>query len=342
MEEQKSYTIIGWGLAGATLAWQLHFRRISFKIYDSGKNDSTRTAAGLVNPIVFKRLTKSWMADLLLPYAAEFYHRIEQELDDQLVSNRDILRIFASVEEQNNWASREGDDRFHHFLDPIQDVKLEKIDAPFGGGKVKTIGNLNTNLYLDASKEYLQSKGIDFVETPFDYYDINETDQFVFCEGYEIRNNFFFNYLPMKPTHGETLTITTEEIQFEDIINKNMFVLPIGKGQYKIGATYNWDLTESEITPFGKTELIEKLKTFANFEYEIIDHQAGIRPTVSDRRPLIGTHPKHQNLHVLNGLGTKGVMIAPFFSEQLLNHLVNNKELNPEVDIKRYEKHFNA
>jgi glycine/D-amino acid oxidase-like deaminating enzyme len=342
VSNDKSYTIIGWGLAGATLAWQFYLNKIKFQIFDSGENHSTRTAAGLVNPIVFKRLTKSWKADQLLPYAKRFYERIENELDVSLMSHRSILRIFASVEEQNNWASLEGDDRFSQYLLPIQDVVINKIDAPHGGGKVKTIGNLDTNLFLDASKSFFLSKGVEIVNGPFDYYSVNDFEEFIFCEGFEIRNNFFFNYLPMKPTHGETLTIKSEEISFEEIVNKNMFVLPLGNGEYKIGATYNWKLTESEVTPFGKKELLEKLSAFASFNFEVVDHKAGIRPTVSDRRPLIGTHPENSNLHVFNGLGTKGVMIAPYFSEQMFNYLVNGEALDSEVDIKRHAKHFNA
>jgi glycine/D-amino acid oxidase-like deaminating enzyme len=340
MEESKNH-IIGWGMAGATLAWQLHFKGKQFIVHDSGQNHSTRTAAGLVNPMVFKRLTKSWMADDLITYAERFYKKIEKELDESIISNRSILRIFASIEEQNNWSSKEKDERFENYLDPVQDVDLEKIEAPYGGGKVKTIGNLDTNLFLDASKQFFLSKGVLFQDSVFDYYNVNETETFIFCEGFEIRNNFFFNYLPMKPTHGETLTIKTAEVDFEDIINKNMFVLPLGNETFKVGATYNWELDEANITPFGKKELTEKLKSFAKFNFEIIDHQAGIRPTVSDRRPLIGTHPENDNLHVFNGLGTKGVMIAPYFSSHFLDYLFENRPLNKEVDIQRYLKYYN-
>jgi len=328
-------------MAGATLAWQLYFKGKPFTIHDSGENHSTRTAAGLVNPMVFKRLTKSWMADELIEYAESFYKRIEDELSVSLISNRSILRIFASIEEQNNWASKEKDERFEKYLDPVQDVHLKKIEAPFGGGKVKTIGNLDTNLFLDASKKYFVSKKVDFNNSVFDYYNVNDSEVFIFCEGFEVRNNFFFNYLPMKPTHGETLTIKTTEVNFEDIINKNMFVLPLGNETFKVGATYNWEMDEADITPFGKKELTDKLKTFANFNFEIIDHKAGIRPTVSDRRPLIGTHPENKNLHIFNGLGTKGVMIAPYFSLHFLDYLYDNMPLNEEEIVSHLKSFTN-
>jgi glycine oxidase len=100
----KENTIIGWGLAGAILSWQLYFKKRPFKVYDSTINHSTRVAAGMVNPIVFKRLTKGWNADTLLPYAELFFTNVEKELGVQLISGKNIWRIFASVEEQNNWS----------------------------------------------------------------------------------------------------------------------------------------------------------------------------------------------------------------------------------------------
>jgi len=41
------------------------------------------------------------------------------------------------------------------------------------------------------------------------------------------------------------------------------------------------------------------------------------------------------NLHVLNGLGTRGVTWAPYLANQLFNHIENNEKLDSEIDIKR-------
>jgi glycine/D-amino acid oxidase-like deaminating enzyme len=42
-----------------------------------------------------------------------------------------------------------------------------------------------------------------------------------------------------------------------------------------------------------------------------MEHFAGVRPTVKDRRPLVGTHAEYSAIHILNGLGTRGVMLGP-------------------------------
>ncbi len=77
------------------------------------------------------------------------------------------------------------------------------------------------------------------------------------------------------------------------------------------------------------------MKKVLKIDFEIVNHQAGIRPTVNDRRPLMGLHPQHPTLAVFNGLGTKGVMLAPYFAYQLYSFLELNKPLDVEVDIKR-------
>ncbi len=341
LNNKTPYNVIGFGLSGAVISWQLYFNEIDFKVFDTCENHSTRTAAGLVNPMVFKRLTKSWKADDFLPFASKFYKKIEEVLGQSLLSNRPILRIISTIEEENNWSSKCGDERFDTYINQIENIQIKGIDTPHGVGRVNTIGNLNTKQFLDLSKEFFKQQGVQFVDKAFDYYEVNDADVYVFCEGFEVRNNFFFNYLPMKPTQGETLTIKTSDLDFEEILNKNMFVLPLGDGLFKVGATYNWELTETDVL-VGKQELVEKLAAFADFEYEIIDHESGIRPTVMDRRPLIGAHPENKNLFIFNGMGTKGVMIAPFYADQFIDYLGEKTELDSEVDIKRYQKYYNV
>jgi hypothetical protein len=339
--KNREHIIIGWGLAGSIMAWQLFFNKKSFFVYDSTKNDSTKTAAGVVNPIVFKRLTKSWQADVLMPYADMFYQKIEKELNNKVISPKHIYKIFSSFEDQNDWMTKQSDERFDNYLLPINpSFKIDRIIAPYGYGEVKTFGNLDTNKFLKLSKLFFISKGILFNDEVFDYTAINKENNYFFCEGYDLVNNPFFNYLPLKPTHGDTLIIKTNQLNFEGIINKNMFVMHIKDNLFKVGATYNWELKEPTCTEKGKEELIEKLNQFAEFDYEIVSQQAGIRPTVKDRRPLIGTHPKHDNLYVFNGLGTKGVMIAPFYANQLINCLLRGAELDKEVNITRYAKYL--
>jgi glycine/D-amino acid oxidase-like deaminating enzyme len=59
-----------------------------------------------------------------------------------------------------------------------------------------------------------------------------------------------------------------------------------------------------------------------------MEHFAGVRPTVKDRRPLVGTH---EYSAILNGLGTRGVMLGPSMAKALYNAIENDIPLIPQL-----------
>ena len=108
--------------------------------------------------------------------------------------------------------------------------------------------------------------------------------------------------------------------------------------QIKIGATYNWEDKTASPTEQGKTELIEKIKELIQCDFEIIEHLAGVRPTVKDRRPLVGTYQNHKSIHILNGLGTRGVMLGPAMAKALFENIEYKIPLDRTIDIRRFTK----
>ena len=147
----------------------------------------------------------------------------------------------------------------------------------------------------------------------------------------------FFCHLPLNGTKGEMLTIKAPDLKMDFILKSSVFIVPLGEDLYWVGSTYEWEDKTHGITESAKTELIEKVKQIITCDFEVVGQVAGIRPTTKDRRPLVGLHPEHGNVCVLNGLGTRGVMMSPFVAQELFNHLENGTELNPEIDIKRFE-----
>ena len=119
--------------------------------------------------------------------------------------------------------------------------------------------------------------------------------------------------------------------------NKKAFVLPVGNKRFKVGSTYEWDDLTEQTTEKGKVSIVERLDALIDVEYQIEDQWAGVRPTIVDRRPVLGRHPHFPNLYVFNGLGTKGVMLAPKFAEIMANYLIEeSSELPAEIDVKRF------
>jgi glycine/D-amino acid oxidase-like deaminating enzyme len=158
----------------------------------------------------------------------------------------------------------------------------------------------------------------------------------IFCEGYQSIHNPYFDWLPFKLTKGEVLTVNFKNLKIDHAINKGAFVLPYD-GNYKLGATYNWDEIDNNPTAEGKEQLLKRAARFINDEVIVLEHKAGVRPTVSDRRPLLGIHPEHSQMAVFNGMGTKGVMLAPYFANKMVDLILKNEALPSEVNINRFK-----
>jgi glycine/D-amino acid oxidase-like deaminating enzyme len=340
-----SYIIVGQGLAGTTLAWCLYKEKIPFLIIDNHhKNCASKVAAGLYNPVVFKRMVKSWMVDDLLPFADNFYVYCEEKLGIKFWHKLPIKKIFVNEEEKNLWRKKSAE---NDYLGTIEEhVEINDIDCKDGLGEVKNSGWLDVELFLEKSKEYFIKNNLLF-QQQFNHLEIKWSENhiyykeisakgIIFCEGYQVLNNPYFSKLPLIPTKGEVLTLGVKDFNLNWILNKGVFLLPLKNNTFKCGATYEWHTTKADITEKGKKELEEKLQKFFRKKYSILLHEAGIRPTVVDRRPLLGSHPQYKNVFIFNGLGTKGVMLAPYFAEKMKNYLLNNAKLSDEVDINRF------
>lgn len=341
------YIIVGQGIAGSCLAFQLHTlgKKVIF-INKDDKNISSQIAAGLYNPIVFKRLNKSWLADELIPYLSDFYPKVEEFIGDKILFKKEMVKLFVDAEQENDWYAKSEDNRFTKYLGDQQKIEFPKWlkNHSFSYAKVNESGYVNTSVFLDGIKrnfdvmnENLNYDFLKITNVNIEYKAIS-AKEIIFCEGHLAKNNPFFNYLPFSLTKGEVLEIKLKEKTIKHVFSKGFFIKPLGKNIYKVGATFNWKDKTTTPTEEGKQQLLDKLATIGIEEndFEIINHLAGIRPTVTDRRPTIGTHPIFKNLHVFNGLGTKGIMIAPFFSKQFANNLLEKLPLHPEVDIKRF------
>lgn len=342
------YIIVGQGLAGSVLAFKLIEQGKKVLVVDEEKEfTSSKVAAGMCNPIVFKRLTKSWMIDDVLENAKTFYYHQEKLLNDQFYFDIPIYKLFGDENEQQFWKQKSNEPQLFDWLNPKIEYPFDKeqIQFPFGAAHVLKSGFLQTAKWLAAFKTFLEEED-SFINSTFNHIHIKFNDdgvewndysakQIIFCEGYQTKNNPYFNWLPFKLTKGEVLTVKFQNLKLEAAINKGVFVLPYGEN-YKLGSTYNWSDLDEETTEGAKELLLKKAKAFINDEIEVIEHKAGVRPTVSDRRPLLGVHPKNEQLVVFNGLGTKGVMLAPYFADKLVSLLLNNEPLPEEVNISRF------
>ncbi|RKR15316.1 glycine/D-amino acid oxidase-like deaminating enzyme [Maribacter vaceletii] len=345
------YLVIGLGLAGISFCEQLEKNNKTFKVISDTSQTSSIVAGGLYNPVILKRFTLAWNAKHQLELTKPFYQNLEQKLKIKLDSKVPVYRRFASIEEQNMWFEAADKSTLQPFLSTqIKTNTNTAIDAPFGYGEVLGTGRIDTKALLKAYKSYLRRKEI-LQEETFNYdalilkenhvfYKTIKAKKIVFATGYGLKSNPYFNYLPLNGTKGELLTIKAPELKESNVIKSSVFIIPLGKDLYRVGATYKWKDKTNTPTEEAKEELLQKLDTFLKCDYEVVNHVAGIRPTVADRRPLLGRHPEHANMYVLNGFGSRGVMISPYASNLLLEYIESNKALPAEIDISRFTKKY--
>jgi glycine/D-amino acid oxidase-like deaminating enzyme len=340
------YIIVGSGLAGIAFSEKALQNNKSIFVFNNQSQNSSKIAGGLYNPVILKRFSEVWHAKEQLDLLYPFYTNLEEKLGVKLDYRLPLLRKFYSVEEQNNWFTASDKPNLSKFLSTeLITKKWNSISSPFNYGEVLFSGYVDTPLLLESYKDFLIREEM-YQEETFDYsqlilnsdsveYKNTKAKHIVFAEGFGMLSNPFFNKLPLDGTKGELLLIKAPNLDLDVIMKSSVFVLPIGNDFYKVGATYNWEDKTNIPTEAAKKELIDNLKELINCDFEIIEHYAGVRPTVKDRRPLVGTHPIHKNLHVLNGLGTRGVMLAPEMANELFNHIEHQTPLDKNIDIKR-------
>tara|TARA_B110001450_G_scaffold136909_1_gene128535 strand:- start:619 stop:1680 length:1062 start_codon:yes stop_codon:yes gene_type:complete len=343
------YIIVGLGLAGLAFVEELIAAKKTFLVFEDDSQTSSLVAGGVYNPVILKRYTPVWNAKEQLKIALPFYQNLEEKLNIKVDEKFVIKKVFKSVEDQNNWFSAMDKPKLSEYLNSELDTQSYKgVLADFNFGNVNEAGRIDTKKLVESYRNYLkknesicfqsfQHDQIKFKENKIEYNDII-ADRIVFCEGFGIVQNPFFNYLPLNEAKGELITVLAPELDINFLLKSTLFVLPLGNHYYKVGATFNWTDKTSLPTEEGKEELEDKLKKVINVPYTIVSQSAGIRPTVAGRRPLVGIHPKYSQLAVLNGLGTRGVMIAPITAKNLYNHLENGAVLHEEINIIRFEK----
>jgi len=346
------YIVVGQGLAGSAVAVQLlKLNRKILVIDQPDRNNSSRIAAGLFNPITGKKMVKTWMADTLFPYLHTFYRAVEVKTASQFFYPMPIYRPFLSIEEQNEWMARSSDPAFDNYIEKISTHSTSPLlKDPFGGLLLKQSGYLDTTIYIEAVSKWIRNEGnlleehVDSTELRIDQQGVRYKGYFakhiIFCQG--TNANPWFGHLPVRPLKGETIQIESQ-VEKQLIINRGVYLVPgRSAGTWRAGATYEFHNLEPVTTEKARLELEEKLTELVNFPFKSVGQAWGLRPTTPDRRPMLGTHPELPVVHVFNGLGTKGVSLAPYFSEVLIRWLENKEPLNKVVDIERYKSVYSV
>lgn len=350
-KDQVDFIIVGQGLAGSLLAWHLLKAQCTIHIFDNHfKGASSKIAAGIVNPITGRRFAKSWLFDEIQVYNIPFYKQLEKELNISIFSERKVLRFLENTKDKNEWDTRSGHEEKQKYMETEADWETLKphIRDPFAMGQINQAAQVDMPLLIRTLKDYFLKGRIMTLEK-FDYEGVSydnesitysgiKAKKIIFCEGHKGRFNPFFKYLPFEPSKGEVLILRVPELKTEKIFKDKLIFAPLGNDLYWCGSNYEWNAIDDEPTEKRRLKMLEMIEATLKIPFEVVNHLAAIRPTVYDRRPLIGIHPGFAQLAIFNGLGTKGASLAPYWSDHFTKFLLHNNELHQEVDILRFEE----
>jgi glycine/D-amino acid oxidase-like deaminating enzyme len=228
----------------------------------------------------------------------------------------------------------------------LHENDIYNIAAPHGFGEVLHTGRVDVNGLLHHARHNL-ARTHSFVQEQFDYNALKITDEgvaynqwtarhIVFAEGLGVKHNPWFATLPIIPNKGEWLEVLCKGLQLTQMIKGSVFIVPLGNNRYRVGATYARTFEGSTPTAANRTWLINQFQKYTKLPFEVLFHGAGLRPTVPDRRPIVGTHPNFRSLSCVNGLGSRGVLWAPFLADLLVKHIYLNTSLPSNLQARRF------
>lgn len=336
----KAFHIVGQGLAGSVLALTLDEAGCNVHITDDGHlTAASSVAAGMFNPVNFRRFKPGWYAPQLLPAMLDFYGRWERRWGATLLHSRDIVRIFRQPEQRTQWLS--SCELNPHFFSPENTDDLQGIRLHFedGYGVVKEGGFLDVKLFLALTREYFKQKNALTTSSAPNISPEKDTTT-IYCEGYRGASNPLFSWLPFSNVKGETVEISSAGLPEKNITSGGVWIIPRSENTYRVGATFTWDDLSPAATVQGLETLEREISQLCTATWEVISQAAGVRPATRDRRPFTGLHPDYPQIGIFNGLGTKGVMLAPWVAADFTSHLLNGSALHPETDIRRFIKYL--
>ncbi|MDD5461546.1 MAG: FAD-binding oxidoreductase [Methylococcales bacterium] len=346
------FLIVGQGLAGSLLAWELMQRDCSVVIIDNGRENASQVAAGLINPVTGMRFVKTTDIDRFLPAAKQSYSHLADFFKQTFYIEKPMLRLFRSDKELMHCIKKLDKPEYQNYLGAVipPGQVFDNLSTPFGFLQQEQTGYLLTRPLLSCLKDFFIAKNC-YRLADFDYRDIQfhpelrwqgiSPKQIIFCEGHRAANNCWFSWLPFQPVKGEILTLEHRTELPDKILNYGNWLIPLNNRHIRIGSTFDRENLNSLPTEQGKSDLLNALKPVSAdlAQATLISHQANIRPCTLDKQPFIGHHPQYPQLTIFNGFGAKGSLQIPWFSRHFADVLLNGAPVISSIQ-RHYATHF--
>jgi glycine/D-amino acid oxidase-like deaminating enzyme len=349
---KTEFIIVGQGICGTFLSWYLHRAGCNFIVIDQyDPSSSSQVAAGIINPVTGRRIVKTWMIEELLPFALNAYQEIGRDLGFVAIVRKTMIDFFPSPQMLNAFTERlqQNDE----YLKVSNEEKFKEVfNYDFGYGEIDPCYIVNLKELLLLWRQQLKKNNL-LIEETFNESELSAkpdkivyrdftAEHIIFCDGiYSSTRNYFRN-LPFALNKGEALIIESDEIPESNIFKKGTTLAPVGNNLFWAGSSHEWNFVDNKPSEQFLERTTSILSKWLKGPFKVIDHLASIRPATVERRPFAGMHPHLPRIGILNGMGTKGCSLSPYFADQLVNHLTKNLSILPDADIKRFSRILNS
>ncbi|MCX7744378.1 MAG: FAD-binding oxidoreductase [Flavobacteriales bacterium] len=344
------FIVTGAGLAGSSIAYQLVKRGYTVLRVTSSARPASMAAYGILNPIHIRNVQLTWKASEIYPQAVLFYQELKSVLKINFFKETEIYHLLGSKDEAVYWRQQAETGMLGNFCTgDVENISGMLMNATHGCIKITGALYVDIPFMLQHLHQWLaENKSpllvLEAEEQKWSYHASNvqmneyEARFVIHCEGVAATNHPLWKNIPFRPCKGEVLTLQFNAPIPHVIVHKKIFLIPLSDGTCKAGSTYVWDDLTSTPTPEGAAEILQNVKQITRSSFIVKEHVAGVRPAVADRRPVVGLHPTVSSAAILNGYGSKGLILNPFACNALLEHLLNKTPVPVEIDVHRFNK----
>ncbi|TDO27227.1 NAD(P)/FAD-dependent oxidoreductase [Sediminibacterium goheungense] len=343
------YLIIGQGICGTMLSWNLMRAGKTVLVLDEAKPyTASKVASGVINPVTGRRIVRTWEIDTIMPFAVNEYRSLEKELGVSLIRQSNILDFHPTPQMMLAFKDRLPEEKEYLRVPENTAALSEYFHFDFGVGEINPCWLIDLHTLIDNWRKVLQENHA-LLEQKFEWKDCSVSDNgvnyagihasaIICCEGAAGFHNPYFQLLPYAPNKGQAIIAEIKDLPATNIYKQGINLVPWKKDLWWIGSTYEWDFTDLNPSPDFRKKVETQLAHWLKLPFTIVDHIAAERPANMERRPFAGMHPVHSSIGLLNGMGTKGCSLAPFFAKQFATSLIHKEPIMPAADVQRFSR----
>lgn len=336
MQQEVDYIIVGQGIGGTLLSYELMQLGATVKIIDALNYQSASWISGAaIHPISKKHFTTDQARIDRFDYAIQAYDGLSKLIDYQLFTRESLYYFFKDEAEEQSFNDSSNNYEHLKVVSPQESTDIQTyFNTTHHLGKIQPVIQINAVALLTAYRSYLSNQGF-LLEETFDFNELKlienevvykniKAQRIIFATGVAQKLQPYFNELPFTENRGECLLVNIPELSQTAIYHGPTRLIPRGGTQFWCGSNYIWEASERLPNPQWRQSQFELLQDWIKVPFEIISHQFAARPTTAGQIPFIGLHPEWNQIGIFNGLGTKGFTDGPYWAHQFALQLIQH------------------